>query len=142
MRLIKFLFITLLILGGLGYSVYYFGTKYASDKAMDIISEQLENNEQLEEEIIQQIEDDSMLTDFIKEAEHVDESKLPFTTKEEAIRALIGKFSVSELMDIQSQVQKGLSPEEQQALLNEMESKLTEEEILALKVIVYKEINK
>lgn len=141
MRLIKFLFITLLILGGVGYGVYFFGTKYASDKAMDIISEQLENNEQLEE-IKQQIEDDPMLSEFIKEAEHVDESKLPFTTKEEAMRALIGKFSVSELMELQSQVQKGLSPEEQQSLLNEMESKLTEEEILALKFIVYKEINK
>lgn len=141
MKRLKILFIACLLLGGIGFGVYYFGTNIASDKVLAVITDQLESSGQIEE-LKKQIEKDPELTKFVEEGANVDESHLPFTTKEQATRALVSKFSVSEISDIQAKVEGGLTPEVQQELLRKVESKLTEEEILALKVIAYKELNR
>lgn len=141
MKIIKILFTLCILLGGIGVGVYYFGTNIASDKVLTVITEQLESSGQIEE-LKEQIANDPKLTEFVEDGANVDESQLPFTTKEQATRALVSKFSVSEISEIQEKVTGGLTPEAKQELLQMVESKLTEEEILALKVIAYKELNK
>ena len=140
MRILKFLITIVVIVGCIGYGIYYFGTNIASEQVMSAVSNELENNGQLEE-IKQVIHNDPELKQFVEEGANVDTSKLPFTTKEQATRALIKKFSMRELQTIQSQVQNGMSDSEIQSLLNEITGKLTDEELLALKVIAFKELN-
>ncbi|MBE1554718.1 hypothetical protein [Sporosarcina limicola] len=141
MKLLKFLFVTVLILCGAGYGVFYFGTNIASEKIMDAVTVELENSGQLKE-IKQMVKNDPELKRFIEEGSTIDQKNLPFTTKEQATRALIGKIGLSEIQDIQAKAQKGMSNDEIQELLKDIEGKLTEEEILALKVIAYKEFLK
>ena len=137
MKLIKWLLIIIILLGGLGYGVYHFGTKIASDKVMEALATELENSGEMEN-IKRAIESDPELQAFINNAESVDESTLPFTTKEEATKVIVKKFGISEIKDLQSRVQEGQVSKEE--ILQEVEGKLTEEEITALKVIAYKEL--
>ncbi|MBY0121140.1 hypothetical protein [Bacillus sp. S/N-304-OC-R1] len=139
MKLLKFLIVTFILLGGIGYGVYHFGTKIASEKLVSTISTELENSGELEN-IKKTIESDPQLKSFVEEAKTADNSKLPFTTKEEATKVLIKKVGISELNDIRVQVQKGTISKEE--IIQEMEGKLTDEEIMALKVIAYKELYK
>ena len=76
----------------------------------------------------------------LEEAARVKQDQLPFTTKEEATRVRIKRVGVSELRDIQTQVQEGTITKDE--LLQKAQEKLTEQEILALKVIAYRELYK
>ena len=139
MKFIKFLITTVIIIGGIGYGLYYFGTNFASEKVMDVLSEELENSGQLNE-IKEMVNNDPELKRMIEDGANVDQSNLPFQTKEQAMRTIVKKVGLSELQTIQSNFENGMSNEEQMALLKELEGKLTEDEILALKVIAYKEL--
>lgn len=137
MKFIKFLGVLIVLLAIVGYGVYYFGTNIASEELIDTVSTELENSGEMEE-IKSTIENDPELKSFIEEAETADKSTLPFTTKEEATKVLIKKVGITQLNDIRIKVQDGnISKEE---VLQEIQDNLTEEEILALKVIAYKEI--
>lgn len=137
MKFIKFLTITVVLVGVIGYGVYHYGTKIASDKVVKMVFTELEGSGELKE-VKKTIESDSKLKSFIEDAETVDSSKLPFTTKEEATKVLIKKVGISELNDIRVQVQDG-SISKRKAF-KEIQGKLTEEEVQALKVIAYKEL--
>lgn len=139
MRFLKVLAIVLILLVGAGYGVYYFGTNIASDKVMDAVTNELEKSGQIDA-VKKEIEKDPELKKIIDEGANVDESKLPFTTKEEATRVLVKKVGISELNNIKNQVQNGTASKEE--ILNQVQSKLTEEEMMALKAIAYKELNK
>ena len=136
----KKLLIILLTLGMLvvlaGVGVYYFGTKVVSDKVMDEVSTQLESSGELER-LKERVKNDPELQQFISEGANVESANLPFQTKEEAVRGVMKKFNVSELREIQSDLQNG----NKQEVLNKLEGKLTEDELLALKVLAYKELN-
>lgn len=135
----KKLIVVVLILGIIGYGIYYFGTNVASDKLVDSYTTELKESGQIHD-VKAYIESDPELAEMVKEAESADESTLPFTTKGEASRVLIKKVGVTELQELQSQVQNGTaSKEEVLQILNE---KLTDEEMLALQVIAYKELYK
>lgn len=138
-KVLRILFVLLIVLIGIGYGVYYFGTNIASEKVMDVVSKELENSGQVDA-IKETIENDPELQQFIEEGANIDESKLPFNTKEEATRVIVRKVGITELQNIQSQVENGTASKE--AIMNTIQSKLTEEEIQALKVIAYKELNK
>ena len=137
MKLIKFLLILLIFIGVIGYGVYHFGTQFASDKLVETISTELENSGEMED-IKNTIERDPELKSFIEEAKTVDSSTLPFTSKEEATKVLIQKVGISELNDIRVKLQNGSMTKEE--ALQGVQDKLTEEELTALKVIVYKEL--
>ncbi|NYF24742.1 EF-hand domain-containing protein [Sporosarcina sp. JAI121] len=139
MKLLKIIILILLVTGGVGYGIYYIGTNIASEKVMSVVTAELENSGQLDE-IKQMVNNDPELKRFLEEGVNVDKSNLPFTTKEQATRVLIKKIGFKELQTIQSNAQKGMSNNEIQVLLNELEGKLTEEEIVALKVIAYQEL--
>ena len=138
MKLLKVFILIVLIVGGVGYGIFYIGTNIASDKIMNVVTAELENSGQLNE-IKKMVNNDPELMRFIEEGANVESENLPFTTKEQATGVLIKKFGLSELQDMQTNAQKGMSNEEIQELLIDIEGKLTEEEILALKVIAYKE---
>ena len=137
MRFIKFLVVIVIFLGVVGYGVLHFGTKFASEKIVDTLSTELENSGQ-KEEIKNTIENDPQLKAYMEEAKTVDSSTLPFTTKEEATKVLIQKVGITDLNDMRVKLQDGSMTQEE--ALQMVEGKLSDEEIAALKVIVYKEL--
>lgn len=139
MKFIKRFFSTIIIIAIIGFSIYHFGTKFIADKVMDRVSTELNNSGQLEN-IKKTIENDPELRAFLEEGKNADLSKLPFQTKEQAIKALVKKFDVSELQELQSKAQGGLTAAEKQNLLTDIENKLTADEVLALKMLAYKEL--
>lgn len=141
MKFIKVLFGIVIFLGIIVVAAYYFGPKLVADQVMEKVSVELQDSGQMET-IKEEIENDPELQEFIAEGKDVDSSKLPFQTKEEATRALIKKFGIGEIREIQSKAQNGMTAEEKQEIFNKLESNLTEEEMLALKVLAYKELSK
>lgn len=141
MKVLRFLLVTVMLIGGIGYGVYYFGSAYASEKVMDAVYTEVESSGQLEE-VKAFVAKDPDIKKLIQEGATVDESKLPFTTKEQAVRALVPKFGLSEIQQMQQKAQNGMTATEQQALLQTIEEKLTAEEMAALKFVIYKELNK
>ncbi|MDP1395811.1 hypothetical protein Q8G28_20665 [Lysinibacillus capsici] len=137
MRLIKFLVVIAIFVGVVGYGVLHFGTKFASEKIVDTLSTELENSGQ-KEEIKNTIENDPQLKAYMEEAKTVDSSTLPFTTKEEVTKVLIQKVGITDLNDMRVKLQDGSMTQEE--ALQMVEGKLSDEEIAALKVIVYKEL--
>ncbi|WP_318614560.1 hypothetical protein [Sporosarcina sp. YIM B06819] len=140
MKFVKVLFGIVVVIGVLGFSTYYFGTKIIADQVMDHVAVELNDSGQLNS-IKQEIKNDPQLQAFIEEGKNVDSSTLPFQTKDQAVRVLIKKFNVSELQELQSKAQSGLTAAEKQQLLQDIEGKLTDEELLALKVLAYKELS-
>lgn len=141
MKFLKFLIALAIIVGGLGYGLYYFGTNIASEKIMGVVSSELENSGQIDT-LKKELNQNPELNKLVEEGANIDESQLPFTTKEQATRVLIKKIGLSELQNLQAQAQNGLSEHQLLELINKMTEKLTDEEVLALKVIAYKELNK
>lgn len=137
----KKLLIFVIILGGIVYGVYYFGTNALSENVMDTVYDELENSGQLDE-IKQFVNNDPDLKQFIAEGKDVDKSNLPYKTKEQATRAVIQKIGIGELQNMQAKYQNGISVNEINDLLNSLEGEFTSEEILALKVIAYEELNR
>lgn len=141
MKFLKVLFSTIIILAAIGFGVYYFGTKLIADQVMEKVSVELNDSGRFEN-IKQEIAKDAELSAFIEEGKDIDSSKLPFQTKEEATRVLVKKFKISDIQEFQSKAKNGLTEEEKQELLDKLEGNLTDEEILALKVLAYKEFSK
>ncbi|MDI2589013.1 hypothetical protein OR571_18415 [Psychrobacillus sp. NEAU-3TGS] len=141
MKFLKILFGFIVVIGIIGLAAYYFVPKLIADQVMEKVTVELEDSGQLEN-IKQEIKKDPQLQAFIEEGKNVDSSQLPFQTKEEATRVLLKKFNISELQEIQAKAKDGMSAEEKQALYDQFESKLTEEEMLALKALAYKELSK
>ncbi|MGD6802162.1 hypothetical protein [Rossellomorea aquimaris] len=140
MKLLKVLVIAVLFIGIAGYAVYHFGTNMATDKIGDYVDQESANPGQVEE-VKRQIAANPELQQFLNEGvENVDESTLVYQTKEEAINGVIKKVGISELMNLQSKVSDGVSPEEQSEIIALLEEKMNEDEILALKVLANKEL--
>ncbi|MGE7667146.1 hypothetical protein ACQKMN_15675 [Ureibacillus composti] len=137
----KFLTITtlvLVLLGTAGYAVWHFGTNIASEKILEKVESTLDDENLVE--IKSYIENDSQVQQIVSEAATTNPDTLPFQTKEEATRVLIKKVGVNRLLEIQEQAQAGSINKDE--LLSEMEGKLSEDEISALKYVLYKELNK
>jgi hypothetical protein len=137
----KFLTITVLLLvllGVGGYAAWHFGTNIASEKIIEKVESTLDD-EKLEE-VKSYIENDSTVQEIVNEAAATNPDTLPFQTKEEATRVLITKVGVTRLLEIQEQAQNGTINKDE--LLSEIEGTLSEDEISALKYVLYKELNK
>lgn len=129
--------ITLMILAGLGYGLYIFGTNTASEKIVDDYTANLEDSGQMND-VRTMIENDPELLAMMEEAKAADPSTLPFTTKGEATRVLVNKLGVSKLKNLQAKAQSGEASKEE--ILQVLQENLTEEEMLALQKIAYEEI--
>jgi hypothetical protein len=137
----KFLTITtiiLVLLGAAGYAAWHFGTNIASEKIIEKVESTLDDGNL--EEVNSYIENDSKLQEIVSEAATTNPDTLPFQTKEEATRVLIKKVGVNRLLDIQEQAQNGSISKDE--VLSEIEGKLSEDEISAIKYVLYKELNK
>ncbi|MFJ8064851.1 hypothetical protein ACIQYS_09480 [Psychrobacillus sp. NPDC096426] len=141
MKFLKIFLSFIIIIGIVGIAVYYFAPKIIADQVMEQVTVELEDSGQLEN-IKQEIKNDPQLQAFIEEGKNIDSSQLPFQTKEEATRVLLKKFNIRELQEIQAKAKNGMTAEEKQALYNQIESTLSEDEMLALKAILYKELSK
>jgi hypothetical protein len=140
-KYIKWIVVSFLLLFGVGYIAYQIATTFVADKVVEQVYVKLQDNGEVNN-LIDEVKDNPELEKLLTEAELGDESTLPFTTKEEATKVLLKKFKVEELIEIQSMVNDGISIDDEEKLLNTFENKLTEEELLALKVIAIKELNK
>ncbi|MCP1146806.1 hypothetical protein [Lysinibacillus endophyticus] len=136
-KFLTFIVILLVLLGAAAYAVWHFGTNIASEKIMEKVESTLDD--QKLEEVKSYIESDPRVQEFVSEAASINPETLPFQTKEEATRVLIKKVGVTRLLEIQEQAQNGSISEEQ--LLAEVEGKLSDDEIAALKYVLYKELN-
>ena len=135
----KFFTITasiLILLGAAGYAVWHFGTNIASEKIIEKVESTLDD-ENLEE-VKSYIENDSKVQEIVSEAATTNPDTLPFQTKEEATRVLIKKVGVSRLLEIQEQAQNGSISQDE--VLSEIEGKLSEDELSALKYVLYNEL--
>ena len=137
----KFLTVTSIIfvlLGIAGYATWHFGTNIASGKIIDNVVSNLDN--ETLEEVKSYIENDSKVQEIITEIASTNPDTLPFQTKEEATRVLIKKVGVNTLLDIKEEVENGSINKDE--VLSVIEGKLSEDEISALKYVLYKELNK
>ncbi|WP_391122058.1 hypothetical protein [Psychrobacillus sp. L3] len=141
MKFLKVLFGFVFVIALIGFAAYYFVPKLVADQVMEKVAVELQNSGQLES-IKKEINSDPQLQAFIEEGKNVDNSKLPFQTKEEATRLLIKKFKISDLKEFQAKAQSGITEEDKQEIFNKLENNLTDEEMLALKVLAYKELSK
>ncbi|MER1987362.1 MAG: hypothetical protein ABS949_11625 [Solibacillus sp.] len=128
----------LVLLGAAGYAVWHFGTNIASEKIIEKVESTLDDDNL--EEVKSYIENDPKIQEIVSEAATTNPDTLPFQTKEEATRVLIKKVGVNRLLEIQEQAQNGSISKDE--ILSEMEGKLSEDEISALKYVLYKELNK
>ncbi|MEC1178023.1 hypothetical protein P9B03_05960 [Metasolibacillus meyeri] len=139
MRVIKFLLITVIVLGLAGYGVYHFGMQFISKKVAETVTIELADSGQIEA-VKHAVEQNATLAGYMDEAKVADLSELPFTTKEEATKVLIQKVGVTALNDIRVKAENGTLSQEE--IIQEIQEKLTPEEQLALKVIIYQELYK
>ncbi|MDL4841123.1 hypothetical protein [Aquibacillus rhizosphaerae] len=141
MRVLRNLIVTILVIVGIIFGIYHFGTNFIADKVVDQFDTQLHNSEDIA--VVKQfVNENPTLKQFVSEGSTIDDSSLPFNTKEEAVKKLVTKFSITEMKEIQSNIQSGMTDEQQQEIIRKIETKLTSEELEALKVIAYKELNK
>lgn len=126
----------LAVLVGLAIAGYNFAVSFAANKMIDqVVSEELS-----EDEIDQLMNDPSLKemldTDDVSLTENDD---LPFHTKEEALKTVVKKFSIDELNEMKNKVLSGTA-EERAEVKAEIEDRLTQEELAALKIIALKEL--
>ncbi|PLR80761.1 hypothetical protein CVD25_08310 [Bacillus canaveralius] len=135
----KKLILLLLIVGGLG-TAGFLGYNAFMGMASDKVMEQVANS--ISEEDVNQLVQDPSIQQLIGEnadLANIDTSNLPFSTKEEALKTITKEFSVKEITDITSTISDGITADEQTELLETVQSRLTEEELAALKIIAVKE---
>ncbi|ART78124.1 hypothetical protein B4U37_19690 [Sutcliffiella horikoshii] len=139
MKFFKGLFITALILGIIGYAGYYFVNKFIEDQAVEYVEKDLvENNDVAMAR--EYVDRSPALKSYIAEGAEADLEELPVQTREEATRMVMQKLSFQEMQQIQSKAANGMTEQEVLELMETFEEKLTDEELLALKAIVYKEL--
>lgn len=139
MRFIKFLLKTAIVIVILGVGIYFVGKHFLFDKATDVLFEELEENGQLDQ-VRSYLDQAPEIKSMLESSANVDPSTLPFTTKEAAVQTVVKKVGVTELYSLQNRYGNGMSQSEQLEALNELEGKLTAEEIEALKYVIYHEL--
>ena len=141
----KKLLLIVVILVVLSYGIYRVALSYAADQIVQQISEEV-----LTDEVIIQLKSDPQIQALLKEFEKKDTSdiltqknidNLPFSTKEEAVKTIIGKFSIGEIRDVSVKASRGLTLKEQAELETMVMERLTSEEIEALLIIGITEIS-
>lgn len=137
-KFLTFTMILVILIGAAGYATWHFGTNLASEKIIEKVEATLD--EESLKEVNSYIANDPTLQEMVSEVAETNPDTLPFQTKEEATRVLLKKVGVNELLAIQEQAQNGaISADE---VLSVIEGTLSEDEISALKYVLYTELNK
>lgn len=135
-KLVIFLMIIGLLYGGyrffLSIASNYLAQQVANEIFVDGGMEKLLENPQVEE----------VLENYRSQLD-TDEAQrnLPFSTKEEATKVILSKFSVGEIRDITSKATRGLTLTEQQNLEAMVMDRLTTDELEALLLVGISEVS-
>ncbi|WP_156488321.1 hypothetical protein [Fictibacillus phosphorivorans] len=121
----------------IGVTGYLYTMDYASEKAMNEISKELTSDEGE----INKLLEDPEIRKYIETGE-VPKKNLPFTTKKEAVSFISDRYSIQELASIREKVSKGLNEKEKLAVYEKLLEKVTDEELMALKVVALNEVKK
>jgi len=141
-RQMKKIIISLIIIIGLSFGVYRLLLTFASDQLIDQVRTEVLTDETINE-LIEEYEVQSLLASYegnFQEGSSKRKEELPFSTKEEATKLLVSKFSFGEIRDISLKASKGLTTQEQIELEKKVMDRLTPEEIEALLIIGLSEI--
>lgn len=151
MKFVKWILIPLVVLFLILFGVYQFGKDYAIDK----MSEELESSGKIEE-VKEILRNDPGINQLMKEFESSPEwqqvremvktegakaatiDHLPFDTKEEAIKVVVDRVGISKSIDMYERVRSGETTKEE--AMTELAKEFTEEEMTALKFVLYKEL--
>ncbi|MBE4906991.1 hypothetical protein IMZ08_02840 [Bacillus luteolus] len=126
-----------LILLGLGFFAVQYVWKETSVKIMDTALAQTKTLPEMKELL-----NDPSIQALLKDEKLLEESNLPFTTKEEAIKVVTGAFSAREIASITTIVANGVTEEEKVELKEMVLNRLTPEELNALMILALKEQQK
>ncbi len=126
-----------LILLGIGFFAVQYVWKETSVKIMDTALAQTKTLPEMKELL-----NDPSIQALLKDEKLLEESNLPFTTKEEAIKVVTGAFSALEIASITTSVANGVSEEEIAELKEMVLNRLTPEELNALMILALKEQQK
>ena len=138
MKFFKVLFVSAILLGTLSFAGYYVFNKFIEDKAVEYVEKDLASNDIA---VAREYVDNSpALKAYIAEGADADLNELPFQTREEATRLVMQKLSLQEMQQIQAQAANGMTEQEALELIQKFEHKLSEDELLALKAIIYQEL--
>lgn len=129
------LLILIVVIGAGSYFAYKKALNVVAYKMIDQVANQLTDAD------IQQIKNDPDVKAFLASG-NPNDANLPFTTKKEAIQRVTQRLSIGDLKELASMASGGLTAEEKEKIKTEFESKFSPEEIKALKVVAYKELNK
>jgi flagellar basal body-associated protein FliL len=132
----KKLLIAIVILVVLGFAGYQFVISFASDKMIDQVAEHVLSGDEAE----QLLNDPGVKKWVEQDMYETSTDDLPFHTKEEALKAVVKKFSIGELNELKNKITNGIDAQEQEEIKSILEEKLSPEEMEALKIIALKEL--
>ncbi|WP_280768758.1 hypothetical protein [Salipaludibacillus daqingensis] len=140
----KKVIIFIIIMLAISYGGYRILLTYASDQLIDQVKSEVLDEETLDA-LMKDSDVASMIDNYrgdlpISQGSSIPKEDLPFTTKEDATKLLVSKFSLGEIRDITSKASRGLTLEEQVELEKKVLERLTPEEIEALLVVGLSEI--
>jgi len=139
MKLIKFLLIPLILIIGLGYGGYQLLTNYLSDQIVSTVTENIENFGQLDD-VKTIIDSNSELKSFVEEGATVNHDVLAFTSLNEAADVIVDEMGITGLLDLREVLENGIDTFSAEQLFTSIGNHLTDEQMLALKVLLYKEV--
>ena len=140
MKMARRFMILLVFIGAIGYGVYYFGMNFVSEKAAAAVTDHLGSEEiSMVKERAESIPE---VQEWLEEGASADTETLPFTTKQEAAKVVIKKVGPSELKNMYNEYRNGVSEADVQHIADQLESKLSADEMLALKALAYQELNR
>ncbi|MCH4825070.1 hypothetical protein [Planococcus halocryophilus] len=147
MRFLMTIIIFLIFFSFAGIGVYVIGPDLSAERFVLETTEKLKDSGQMEK-VVEYVENDPQMINYIEEIRVSDQQQeqtntnetLPFKTTEDAAQTLVKKVGIKNLVNMKSEVEDGtMSPEE---VIKKLEEDLSEEELLALKVIILKEFSK
>ena len=141
MRFLMTIIIFLIFFSFAGIGVYVVGPDLSADRLVAKATEELRNNGQMEK-IVEYVENDPQMLEYIEEAQVAEQQSepLPFETTGDAAGTVIKKVGITDLAKMKSGIEDGsMSADE---VIQQLEKDLDEEELLALKVLVFKELYK
>ncbi|MEB1808829.1 MAG: hypothetical protein LPK26_16320 [Bacillaceae bacterium] len=131
----KWIVITLVIIGSLGY----WGYNFFISKASEVLVEQITNDILNDEEEYNKLINDPHIQNLIKEIDKEEASNnLPFETKEDAMKTILREFSTNEINEVKDQALRGNV--NTLDVLNKLQERLSPEEVAAIQVILAKEL--
>ncbi|ANU22949.1 hypothetical protein [Planococcus donghaensis] len=141
MRFLMTIIVFLIFFSFAGIGVYVVGPDLSTERLAIEATEKMRSNGQLEK-VVEYVENDPKMRQYIEEAEIAEpkQQTLPFQTTGDAAGTLIKKVGISDLAKMKSGVEDGTMTAEE--VIQKLEENLSEEELLALKVVVYKELYK